>query len=76
MNKEIEFAKLMIKNRGLCNRSQINYMYKYTCKECPYFKSKKLKENEDFDCFSKQAYVFFIDFLKQKENGQLEFNFE
>lgn len=69
MEKEIEFAKLMVKNKGHCN----GYTYDFSCTGCPYFENKKF---EDFVCFAKHVYVFFIDFLKEKENRQLEFSFE
>lgn len=76
MEKEIEFAKLMIKNKGHCNGYSTKDEYDYSCTGCPYFENKKIKENEDFVCFAKHVYIFFVNFLKEKENRQLEFSFE
>jgi len=71
LNKEIEFAKLMIKNRGKCFFGySLTKKYEFGCTGCPY--SEDLANNI---CTTSGAYQFFLDFLKQKESGQLEFKF-
>lgn len=70
MNKEIEFAKSIIKNKGYCPGYFIKgEKYNFSCIGCPYYII-----SSNFSCWPNEAYNFFVTFLNKK-GKQLEFEF-